>query len=43
VRAALAAHLADVALLDMLEVGRNPERIISTVQGMIDRRGGRLH
>lgn len=43
VRAALEAHLADVALLDMAELGRNPGRIISAVQGMIDRRGGRLH
>jgi len=43
VREALGGHTADVELLDMAEVGRNPGRIISAIQGIIDRRGGRLH
>jgi anti-sigma regulatory factor (Ser/Thr protein kinase) len=43
VRERLSAHLADIELLDMAERGRNPGRIISDVQQMIDRRRGRLH
>jgi anti-sigma regulatory factor (Ser/Thr protein kinase) len=34
---------AEVELLDMAELGRNPGRIISTVQSIVERRSGRLH
>lgn len=43
VRERLGADIAEIELLDMTELGRNPGRIISAVQGMIERRGGRLH
>lgn len=43
VREAINAEAADVELLDMAELGGNPGRIIAAVQGMIERRGGRLH
>lgn len=43
VRDALDDRVAGVELLDMVELGRNPGRIISTIQRMVERRGGRLH
>jgi anti-sigma regulatory factor (Ser/Thr protein kinase) len=43
VREALDDDATEIELLDMAELGRNPARIISSVQGMIDRRGGPLH
>lgn len=36
-------HRAEVELLDMAELGRNPGRIIPAVEAMIGRRSGRLH
>lgn len=43
-RAELRAPEADIELLDMFELGRNPGRIIPAVQTMIDRHGRRrLH
>ena len=43
VREALGDDAAEVELLDMAELGRNPARIISAIQGMIDQGGGCLH
>jgi anti-sigma regulatory factor (Ser/Thr protein kinase) len=43
VREAIDGHAGDVELLDMVELGGNPGRIIAAVQGMIERREGRLH
>lgn len=37
------AGTAGVELLDMAELGRNPGRIIDSVQAIIERRPGRLH
>lgn len=43
-RGELGASEADIELLDMFELGRNPGRIIPAVQAMIDRHGSRpLH